>query len=415
MKVSIIIPVVREDKVKDCLKAIRKNAGPVENYEVVWKVDRERIGCPAMVGLLTKKATFDVVMFLGDDTLPEPGFLDAAVKAMETLPDGWGVVGLNTQDPGGSNNRAHWMAHKKMLSYMGGAFFPLCYQHCYCDEELKDIAQELDRWVFAEDSKIIHDHPVNDTAEYDEYYEKAYTDKNLKNDFTTYHRRRIARTKKRMGMRLGIAWPHTDQLMQTQFVTAFLALKKPDYEFFYPLSRGPLDTVRNDLVMQALRAGVTHLWMTDTDQVYYDADTLTKMIAHNRPLVSLPVQRRYPPFDPILMRHVGNEVEHIPFEEVDEAMRNGGTVEADITGMGSVLFDMNVFLDIERPWFKSPEPGKPDLGEDIYFWHKANKSGYGTLVDCSIKIEHLTTMGVEWGTHIIFRKLQEAKENGERK
>ncbi|HUS88458.1 MAG TPA: hypothetical protein VMW91_03665, partial [Desulfosporosinus sp.] len=89
-KVSIIIPVVREDKVKVCLRAIKENAGNPAMYEVITAVDTDRIGCPKMLDMLTQKAKHDLVMFLGDDTVPQSGFLEEAVKAMDELPDGWG-------------------------------------------------------------------------------------------------------------------------------------------------------------------------------------------------------------------------------------------------------------------------------------------------------------------------------------
>ena len=271
-------------------------------------LDDESVGCPKMVERMTKKAPYDLVMFLGDDTEPQSGFLDAAVKAMESLPDGWGVVGLNTEDPRGSNPLAHWMAHKKMLDYIpGGAFFPTDYKHCFCDNELKDIAEEMGRWVFAENAKIKHNHPVNESAEWDEYYEKAYADGAWDHDQKTYYRRKIARNKEDHGMRLGIGFPLTDSMMHTNFVYSFLAMKKPDHELLVPEYRGHHDTVRNDIVRQALDKGITHLWMTDTDQIYYDDDTLNKMLSHNAPIVSVPVMRRYPPYDPLLWRKNGKD------------------------------------------------------------------------------------------------------------
>ncbi|MFH2075419.1 MAG: hypothetical protein ABIJ57_08750, partial [Pseudomonadota bacterium] len=100
IKVSIIIPVIRPESAARCIKAINENAGvPRETFEIVSAQDHDRIGCPEMVKMLTGKTRHDLVMFLGDDTIPEAGFLKEAIEAMETLPDGWGVVGLNTEGP----------------------------------------------------------------------------------------------------------------------------------------------------------------------------------------------------------------------------------------------------------------------------------------------------------------------------
>ena len=72
VKVSIIIPVIRPEKAKRCIDMINANAGiPRTDYEILSKVDVDRIGCPNMVKMLTEKARANLVCFLGDDSLPE--------------------------------------------------------------------------------------------------------------------------------------------------------------------------------------------------------------------------------------------------------------------------------------------------------------------------------------------------------
>ena len=192
-------------------------------------------------------------------------------------------------------------------------------------------------------------------------------------------------------------------------------VSKPSHDLFVPKYPGQIDTVRNGLIEQALQAGVTHLWMTDTDQIYHDPDTLNKMLAHNKPIVSAPVYRRYPPFDPIMYRrHDDKQIQPVGFNEVSEAVKDGKILDIDVTGMGCVLFDMKVFLDIEAPWFKLPEYDERGPGEDIYFWKKANEAGYSIAADFSIKVEHMTTMAVGYDTYALFKNLIGGMKNGKR-
>jgi len=116
-KVSIVIPVIRPEKVELCIDAIVQNSGvEMSQYEIVTDIDTDGVGCPEMMKKLVAKTKYDLVMFLGDDTEPQDDFLKHAIEAMESLPDGWGVVGLNTQDERTVGNPiAHWMADKKML------------------------------------------------------------------------------------------------------------------------------------------------------------------------------------------------------------------------------------------------------------------------------------------------------------
>ena len=106
--ISVIIPVVRPESALDCITSVKKH---LPNAEIISMNDTDGIGCPAMVEMLTKKATRDWILFLGDDTEVEEGFEQALEEAIKTLPDEWGVVGINTQP---ENYLAHWLAHKKM-------------------------------------------------------------------------------------------------------------------------------------------------------------------------------------------------------------------------------------------------------------------------------------------------------------
>ena len=92
--ISIILPVIRPDKAKRCIAAIKKHAGNI-TFELVTAVDNDRIGCPKMVKELVKETNFDWVMFLGDDTIPQENFMANAVAHINDLPDGWGLIGLN--------------------------------------------------------------------------------------------------------------------------------------------------------------------------------------------------------------------------------------------------------------------------------------------------------------------------------
>ncbi len=129
-KVSIIVPVIRPDKAARCISFALENAGiPFENIRIVSEEDKERIGCPKMVKLLVGKAKTDLVCFLGDDTIPQPGWLRVALEKMEELPGGWGLVGLNDMAQDGELFATHWVASKKLLPFLDDEFFCTEYFH----------------------------------------------------------------------------------------------------------------------------------------------------------------------------------------------------------------------------------------------------------------------------------------------
>jgi GT2 family glycosyltransferase len=60
------------------------------------------------------------------------------------------------------------------------------------------------------------------------------------------------------------------------------------------------------------------------------------------------------------------------------------------------MYSMEVFKKIKPPWFEFhlQDPGKPPLGEDIFFCTKLKAAGYKIFVDCDIKVGHLATLPI---------------------
>jgi hypothetical protein len=398
-KISIIIPVVRQESAERCIESVHKY---LPMAEVVTEVDFDEIGCPKMVARLTKQTTKDWVLFLGDDTEVEPGFEDALETTLSEMPDGWwGVVGVWTQ-PG--NFQGHWMAHKRMLSILPDEqFFNEAYQHCYCENELKEIAEEHGRWIKCEGAKLLHHHPANYGEEFDdEFYKRAYGDEKYLLDKATY----IKRKRKRIG-KIAIGFPLVDNTVPVSFFTSFSCMEKPgEYVMLIPqFAHGPFSgniaDARNSLVEQAQMEGASHLLMLDTDQVY-PPETLTKLMSHKVDICGVRVHRRWMPFDPIFMRGDVGEYESVPEEE----MYSGKLIDIDATGTGCLLFDMKVFDKVRFPWFKlGIKNGKP-VGEDIYFCSKARKSGIRICIDTSIEVGHLTMIEVNRWLHQICKHIQ---------
>lgn len=401
MLISVILPVIRPEKVKRCANGLIEDSGIARySYEIKGVEDTERIGCPHMVAKLVEQARGDLFLFLGDDTIPQPGMIEAALKAMVTLPDGWGLVGLNDGLHDG-RVATHWLADRRVLELTGGEFFHTGYKHCFCDRELTDICQEAGRYVYAPDARLVHDHPVNG-GEPDEDYKRVYAPEVYEADRALYYRRK----RERAGFRLAIGFPLVDPTVPVPFFTSFACLQKPaEYILLTPkFPHGPwagsISDARNSLVKQAREAGCTHLLMCDTDQVY-PPDTLTKLLSHEVDVCGVRVHRRWPPFDVILYRGEMGTYKHVK----DEVCFGGDLVEVDATGAGCLLFDMSVFDVLPFPWFQQgfQPDGKP-YGEDIYFCSQARKAGRRIFVDTSIEVGHLTVHEIGRGTYELFKK-----------
>lgn len=219
---------------------------------------------------------------------------------------------------------------------------------------------------------------------------------------------------------LCIGIPLTFPMVPSGFFYSFAHMEKPkEYTLIHADNgSGAVDALRNDLVDMALQIGASHLIMMDTDQIY-PVETIPRLLSHKLPIVGCVVHRRYPPFDPILLRGKLGD-----YESIDE-WKDGELVEVDATGAGCLMFNMEVFRKMPRPWFKwrKIETGE-GVGEDIGFCSDLKAAGYHIFVDTSIQCGHLTTLCVDKNTYALYKSvkikqhkeaLQRALSNGESK
>ena len=207
-------------------------------------------------------------------------------------------------------------------------------------------------------------------------------------------------------MKLGIGFPLIDDRVLIQFMISFITMDKPaSYTLLmpnFPVGElpGNIADVRNNLTVQALNEDCTHLLMLDTDQ-RYPVNCLTRLVSGNKDVIGTPVHRRWPPFDPILYRGKPGKYYHVPHNEC----YSGDIVEVDATGCGCILYNMEVFMKIDYPWFEisKTDTGKT-IGEDINFCSKLKDNGYKIFVDTSIEIPHLTLFEVNRSMYELFRK-----------
>lgn len=178
-KVSICIPTLgRPEKLHRLIEAIKANAG-YRNYEIIVKADEpipNNIGAPKMLKKCVEASTGELVMFLGNDTVPEQDFVGEAVFQMiRKFPELDGMVGLNDGYWKEGDVATHWLASKKLLPYLDGEFFHTGYNHVGCDNELQGRCEAMGKYAWAERAKLYHDHPVNNGwGKLDDIYQQAY-------------------------------------------------------------------------------------------------------------------------------------------------------------------------------------------------------------------------------------------------
>lgn len=191
--------------------------------------------------------------------------------------------------------------------------------------------------------------------------------------------------------KLGIGVPLNFDAVPSAFFDSFITLEKPDYTYLRS-SAGPIEAMRNEIVQQALATRCTHLIMMDSDQEYH-VKTITRLLSHRLPVVGCLVYRRYPPFDPLMLRGTIGNLQTVRVWEPNSL------VEVDITGTGCLMFETRVFRELLYPWFRFRRGTFGiTIGEDFGMCLDLRERGYKIYVDTSIPAGHLTKMVVNEGT-----------------
>jgi len=203
--------------------------------------------------------------------------------------------------------------------------------------------------------------------------------------------------------KLSIGFPLSWPMVHSDFFFGCMMMARPEF-IVLRAENGPIDALRNNLVIEAMQVGASHLMMMDCDMVYHP-ETITRLLSHKLPIVGALVYRRYPPFDPLLLK--GDPLKG--YESMAEWKENE-LFEVDATGTACLMFNMQVFRDMPAPWFKFRD--NPDqkvggvIGEDIGFCWDLRRAGYQIFVDTSIPSKHLTTMAVNHQTFLLYKAMK---------
>jgi hypothetical protein len=395
-KVSIIIPVIRKEKAERCKDLIIKNVGiPSGFYEIILSEDTKRIGCPKMVKWMVKQAKYDYICFLGDDAIPQPYFLKNALKAMSFIDNEVGLVSFN--DLTNRQLATHWLAHKDLLPMLDGEFFHTGYTHCFCDNELMSRCQQLERYIFAYDAIVQHDHPLLKGEEVeDPDIKRVYAEHVFKADQALFMARmrnswktpgKKKENKKPTVILIGIPSGRTIHATTAMSLVAMATetmIRKNVRIAVVNQQSSLIEIGRCHLAETALELKADYLFTVDSDMVF-PKNTLIRLLKHNKAVVCCDASRRMPPFTSVVKGLDGNLLDYD--KDLPEL------VELSCGTSACQLTKVSVFEKIKRPFYdvQWSKDGKSFTGEDYYFTKKLRKAGVKTWCDTimSLRIGHI--------------------------
>ena len=137
---------------------------------------------------------------------------------------------------------------------------------------------------------------------------------------------------------------------------------------------------RNLIIQEALDNQCSHIFFLDDDMAFAP-DTLMKLLAHDKEIVSaLYLSRAYPHqpvlFDSGITRHFLNN-------------EDKGLKEAEAVGFGCLLVKCAVFHYMEKPWVRLGEHNPDQRNEDIGFCNRAKTKGFQIFCDFNTFAGHM--------------------------
>ena len=179
---------------------------------------------------------------------------------------------------------------------------------------------------------------------------------------------------------IAIAIPSWYGLTSLEFALSFRRLLIPFDHFIINSVGMEISNARNKLVEQALDEGATHIFFLD-DDILLPSNTLIFLYSARYPIVSgLYVSKK---MKWCVFMKQNNEF--VPLEKIPKH-----PIVVDAVGLGCCLIESKVFEIVDKPWFKWEKRGDKTIGEDFYFFEKAEKYGFKPLVLPYVKCYHVS-------------------------
>ena len=195
-----------------------------------------------------------------------------------------------------------------------------------------------------------------------------------------------------------IATPHSYPTIFKEWFVMYEQLRKPANIRLYMDPNLPLDVNRNNAVREALENDCEYVFFIDHDNIL-PPDTLIRLLEFNVPVVGcLYFERKYP---------------HLPliytFEENFQTVRveynyPSGLVRCDVIGLGCSLFKVEVFKQVEDPWFCYEYKGHTWGTEDLAFFHKLKDKNIPVHIDTKNTVGHLGSNVVDEGDWLYYKE-----------
>lgn len=187
-----------------------------------------------------------------------------------------------------------------------------------------------------------------------------------------------------------------EMIRKATFLPSFLYMdKKPEFNCAISTVHGQSPAeARNIIIKMAVDGNFTHVLFLD-DDMEFPQDLLTRLIAHDKDVVTALYLKRDFPHIPCLFDDVAGDKGHCKFMLLTgENVPKEELIPIVNCGFGSVLIKTEVLkaLDQYKPYYVTlGEIQKDGWCDDVAFFNKVRAAGFQLYCDMSLHCGHFTT------------------------
>jgi glycosyltransferase involved in cell wall biosynthesis len=208
--------------------------------------------------------------------------------------------------------------------------------------------------------------------------------------------------KDKMKTKILVALVTGEHIRQASFIPSFLALQRPDNSLTSTVHGQSPAAARNTIIKQGLENDCSHIFFMDDDMIF-PPDTLLKLLAHDKPIVSALYLLRSFPHRPAFFDKAYDDGK-CKFTSLVKGL--DGLVKGVNAGLGAVLISTEVFKKLEPPYVRLGEIDKDGWCDDVGFFNRCRKAGYDVWCDLNATVGHMTIVTIwpeklegEWFTN----------------
>lgn len=176
------------------------------------------------------------------------------------------------------------------------------------------------------------------------------------------------------------------EMVAAGFAQSLAMLQKKGHETALCFETGSLIyDARNKLAQKAVEMGADYTMWFDSDMIF-EPDTMARLLAQDKDIVSGLYFRRSPPYTPVAFKELDIEARKWEDQNLPTELTKVGGI-----GFGCVLIKCDVLFEVAAKfgtWFE-PING---FGEDLAFCWRARECGYDIYLDPSVKCGHVGHM-----------------------